>query len=63
MNQQFDLWCYEQGLEIVLTDARVDQIIREENGSHADGSRHEYEPVMTESGLVNKCMFCGQLEA
>jgi hypothetical protein len=49
--ESFDLWVYEQGYQILLTDVCIDQIIAEEGGSHQDGSTHEYEPA--------KCTLCG----
>jgi hypothetical protein len=59
MNEVFDLWMYEQGYQIILTDVLIDKIIVEEGGSHQDGSQHEYEPVMGVNGLIAKCTLCG----
>lgn len=62
MNEQFDLWMYEKGYQIILTDAFVEKLIAEEGGSHADGSHHEYEPAMARSGIVEKCTLCGEVK-
>lgn len=62
MNGQFDLWVYERGFQIILTDTLVDKIIAEEGGSHADGSRHEYELALAPSGIVEKCTLCGEVK-
>lgn len=62
MNEQFDLWMYERGYLIVLTDTLVEKIIAQEGGSHSDGSNHEYEPAMACSGIVEKCTLCGKMK-
>lgn len=62
MNEQFDLWMYERGYQIILTDTLVEKIIAEEGGSHSDGSTHEYEPAMGSSGIVAKCTLCGEVK-
>lgn len=62
MSEQFDLWVHERGYQIILTDAFVDKLIAEEGGSHSDGSRHEYEPAMSQSGIVEKCTLCGEVK-
>ncbi len=62
MNEQFDLWMYERGYQIICTDVFVEKLIAEEGGSHVDGSNHEYEPTMGSSGIVEKCMLCGEVK-
>ena len=62
MSERFDLWVYEKGYQIILTDRLVDKLIAEEGGSHADGSTHEYEPALALSGIVEKCTLCGELK-
>jgi hypothetical protein len=59
MNEVFDLWVYNLGYQIILTDVLIDKIIAEEGGSHQDGSEHEYEPAMGVNGLIAKCTLCG----
>lgn len=59
MNETIDSWMYQRGYRLVLTDVFVDQIIAEEGSSHADGSHHDYDVMMTASGFINKCILCG----
>jgi hypothetical protein len=60
INEKFDLFMYERGYRIIVTDLSIDQTRIEEGASHDDDSACEYDLAETLDGLVNKCLFCGK---